>query len=71
MTDAAISKQALLQAILLLIDAVSLPWQAVKTAWATSMHEIEDGSLYWADATQLNPISALQIAMAKCEYSII
>ena len=52
MKDAVISKQALLQVILVLKDATSLPWQAVKSAWATSMHEIEDGSLTWADATQ-------------------
>ena len=48
MKDAVVSKQALLQVILALKYATSLPWQAR----ATSMHEIEDGSLTWADATQ-------------------
>ena len=66
MKDATVSKQALLQVILALKDATSLPWQAVRSAWATSMHEIEDGSLTWVDATHwsLNRLSASQIAMA-------
>ena len=51
----------------ILYDATSLPWQAVRSAWATSMHELEEGSLTWADATQwaLNRLSASQIAMAN------
>ena len=71
MKDATVSKQALLQVILALKDATSLPWQAVKSAWATSMHEIEDGSLTWADATQwsLNRLSASQIAMANANIA--
>ena len=71
MKDAVVSKQALLQVILALKDATSLPWQAVKSAWATSMHEIEDGSLTWADATQwsLNRLSASQIAMANANIA--
>ena len=67
MKDAVVSKQALLQVILALKDATSLPWQAVKSAWATSMHEIEEGSLTWVDAIQwsLNRLCASQIAMAN------
>ena len=71
MKDAVVSKQALLQVILALKDATSLPWQAVKSAWATSMHEIEDGSLTWADVTQwsLNRLSSSQIAMANANIT--
>ena len=52
-------KQVLLQVILSLRDATSLPWQAVRSAWGNSMHEIEQGLLQWADATQwaLNRLS--------------
>ena len=46
------SKQALLQVIMVMKDATSLPWQAVRSAWATSMHEVEEGQLTWGDATQ-------------------
>ena len=35
MKDVTVSKQALLQVILALKDATSLPWQAVRSAWAT------------------------------------
>ena len=52
MKDPGVMRQALLQTILALKDATSLPWQAVRSAWATSMHELEEGSLTWADATQ-------------------
>ena len=65
--DPVLVKQVLLQVILSLRDATSLPWQAVRGAWGTSMHEIEQGSLQWADATQwaLNRLSTSQIAMAN------
>ena len=65
--DPNISKQALLQVILAMKDATSLPWQVVRSAWATSMHEVEEGRLTWGDATQwaLNRLSASQIAMAN------
>ena len=67
MKDPGVMRQALLQTILALKNATSLPWQAVRSAWATSMHEFEEGSLTWADATQwaLNRLSASQIAMAN------
>ena len=72
MKDAAVSKQALLQVILALKDATSLQWQAVRSAWATSMHEIEDGSLTWADATQWFPESPQCLANCngQCKHSV-
>ena len=33
-------------------DTTSLPWPAVRGAWATSMHDLEEGRLTWQDATQ-------------------
>ena len=65
--DPLLVKQVLLQVILSLRDATSLPWQAVRSAWGNSMHEIEQGSLQWADSTQwaLNRLSTSQIAMAN------
>ena len=63
--DTALMKQALLQVVLSLHDASSLPWPVVRGAWAMSMHEVEDGHLGWNDATQwsLNHLSASQISM--------
>ena len=60
-------KQVLLQVILSLRDATSLPWQAVRSALGNSMHEVEQGSLQWADATRwaINRLSTSQIAMAN------
>ena len=60
-------KQVLLQVILSLRDATSIPWQAVRSAWANSMQEVEQGSLQWSDATQwpINRLSTSQIAMAN------
>ena len=43
--DPTLLKQALLQVILALRDATSLPWQAVRDAWSHSMHDIEEGHL--------------------------
>ena len=65
--DPALSKQVLLQVILSLRHATSLPWQAVRSAWGNSMHEVEQGSLQWSDVTQwaLNRLSTSQIAMAN------
>ena len=67
MKDPGVMKKALLQTILALKDATSLPWQVVCSAWATSMHKLEEGSLTWVDATQwaLKKLSASQIAMAN------
>ena len=46
-------------------DATSLPWAAVRKAYAVSMHEIEKGTLTWDNSTQwsVNQISPSQIAM--------
>ena len=65
--DPAIIKKALLQTILALKDATSLPWQAVRAAYANSMHDMEQGILTWDDQMQwsLNRLSASQIAMAN------
>ena len=38
-------RQALLQVILAMKDATSLPLTAVRNAWATSMHDLEEGHL--------------------------
>ena len=66
-SDTTLMKQALLQVVLLLHDASSLPWPVVRGAWAMSMHEVEDGCLGWNDATQwsLNRLSASQISMVN------
>ena len=65
--DPTLLRQALLQVILALRDATSLPWQAVRDAWSHLMHDIEEGRLTWADSTQwaINRLSASQIAMAN------
>ena len=52
MQDIVTLKQALMQVILAARDATSLPWAMVRSPWATSMHEVEQGSLSWADTTQ-------------------
>ena len=46
-------------------DAISLLWPVVRSAWAVSMSDIEEGRLGWADAMQwsLNRISNSQLAM--------
>ena len=65
MQDPLTSKQALTQVICDMKDAVSLPFTAVKNAWACSMHELEEGNLSWADSTQwaLNRLSASQVLL--------
>ena len=65
-SDPIVSKRALLQVIFAMRDAVSLPWPAVRAAWASSMHQVEEGYLSWADATQwaINRLSTSQIALA-------
>ena len=50
--DPVLVKQALLQVIMATWDATSLPWPAVRGAWAASMHEVEEGTLGWANTTQ-------------------
>ena len=67
MKDSAAAKHALLQVILAVKDATSFPWNAVRTAWATSMHDLEEGNLTWQDSTlwSLNRLSASQISMVS------
>ena len=57
--DTTLLGQVLTQIVLAMKDVASLPWQAVRVAWAVSMTEIEEGRLGWADSTQwsLNRIS--------------
>ena len=71
MKDPTIAKHALLQVILAMKDATSLPWPAVRGAWATSMHDLEEGHLGWQDATQwsINRLSTSQISMASSQVS--
>ena len=65
--DPVLVKQTMLQAIQVLTDATSLSWQSVRTAYAQSMHQVEQVTLSWQDNTQwaLNRISSSQIAMAN------
>ena len=67
MSDPTLVKQAILQMTLAMRDAASLPWAAVKLVWASSMHEVEEGSLTLTDFTQrvINRLSASQIALAQ------
>ena len=64
-------KKALLQTILALKDATSLPWPAVRAAYGTSTHKVELGNLSWGDQLQwaINRLSASQIAMANTHIS--
>ena len=65
--DTSLARQALLQVILELKDATSLPWEAVRSAWANSRHDVEQGTLLWEDNVQwsLNRLSTSQIALAN------
>ena len=49
--DTTLLRQVLTQIVLAMRDAVSLPWQAVRAAWAVSMTDIEEGRLGSADST--------------------
>ena len=68
-SDPTLSKQALLQVIHAMRDAASLSWPTVRAAWASSMHQIEEGDLTWPNATQwaINRLSASQIALAHTQ----
>ena len=67
MRDHTVARQALLQVIHAMRDATSLPWVAVRNAYASSMHDVEEGLLTWDNTTQwaLNRLSASQIAMTS------
>ena len=67
MQDMVTLKHALMQVILAAKDATSLPWSTVRPAWATSMHQVEQGSLSWADTTQW-AINSLTGSHGECEY---
>ena len=69
--DPVLVEKALLQTIMALKDATFLPWVAVRSAYANSMHEMEQGTLSWDDQTQwsLNRLSASQIAMTNANIS--
>ena len=69
MQDPLTSKQALTQVVCARKDAVSLPFTAVKNAWACSMHELEEGNLSWADSTQwaLKRLSASQVSLVNAQ----
>ena len=71
MKDPTTAKHALLQVILAMKDATSLPWPAVRGTWATSMHDLEVGHLGWQDTTQwaINRLSTSQISMASFQAS--
>ena len=71
MKDPLMARHALLQVILAIKDATSLPWGAVRSAWATSMHDLEEGNLHWDDATQwaINRLSASQMSMANSQLT--
>ena len=58
-------KRMLTQVTMALTDAVSLPWPAVRSAWAASMTQVEEGRLSWANNTQwaLNRYGMSQVAV--------
>ena len=58
-------RNVLPQVAMAMRTAVSLPWPAVRSAWAVSMTDIEEGRLAWTDSMQwsLNRISNSQLAV--------
>ena len=66
MRDQTTARHVLLQAILAMKDATSLPWTAIRSVWATSMHDLEEGNLGWRYTTQwsINRLRASQISMS-------
>ena len=65
MKDQTTARHALLQVILAMKDATSLPWTAVRNAWATSMHDLEEGHLGWHDSTLRLSTSQISIANSQ------
>ena len=63
--DQVLSRNMLTQLAASIRDAVSLPWPVVRSAWAVSMTDVEEGRLSWGDSMQwsLNRISNSQLAM--------
>ena len=72
MKDQSTARHALLQDTLAMKNATSLPWTAVRSAWATPMHDVEEGNLGWQDTTQwsINRLSASQISMSGIQESL-
>ena len=60
-----IARQALVQVITAMKDAVSIPFTAIKNAWACAVHGLEEGNLSWGDSTQwaLNRLNMSQVLM--------
>ena len=71
--DNDILRSVLTQIIFTMRDAASIPWPAVREAYASSMHEVEEGRLAWSNATQwaLNRLSAYKIGIWRTGDSII
>ena len=65
--DNDVLRLVLTQMIFTMRDASSIPWPAVREAYASSMHEVEKGRLTWSDATQwaVNRLSASQVALVN------
>ena len=43
--DPGVARQTLLQVSLALRNTTTLPWEAIRSAWENSMHEVEHGTL--------------------------
>ena len=65
--DNDVLRSVLTQMIFTMRDASSIPWPAVREAYASSIHGEEEGRLTWSDATQwaLNRLSASQVALVN------
>ena len=50
--DQALSRSMLVQMAATMRDAISLPWPVLRSAWAVSMTDIEEGRLGWTDSMQ-------------------
>ena len=67
--DNSLLRLVLDQVIAAMRDASSLPWVAVRGAWVSSMHDMEEGRLTWRDTTQwaINRLSNAQVAMLNSQ----
>ena len=64
--DSCLQRRMLMQMLYALRDACTLPWAAVRLAYGTSMQQIEEGHLDWANTTDwaFNRMGASNIAMS-------
>ena len=71
--DPILVKQTMVQAIQVLKDAPFLLWQAVRTAYAQSVHQVEQGTLSGQDNTQwvLYRISSSQMPWPMLQHSTL